>query len=83
MINSDDVIGDHFWIWRADHGASAGGWSTNDSMNGLVVNGEDVTVYGLFNEHHNAYQTLWNGNGGRLYFYQSEIPYEVPNKRHG
>lgn len=80
VINSDDVIGDHFWIWRADHGASAGGWRTNDSMNGLVVNGEDVTVYGLFNEHHNAYQTLWNGERGRLYFYQSEIPYEVPDQ---
>ncbi|SFB06457.1 F5/8 type C domain-containing protein [Cohnella sp. OV330] len=80
VINSDDVIGDHFWIWRADHGASAGGWRTNDSMNGLVVNGEDVTVFGLFNEHHNAYQTLWNGERGRLYFYQSEIPYEVPDQ---
>ncbi|MFD2329592.1 glycosyl hydrolase [Cohnella sp. GCM10020058] len=80
VINSDDVIGDHFWIWRADHGASAGGWRTNDSMNGLVVNGEDVTVYGLFNEHHNAYQTLWNGERGQLYFYQSEIPYEVPDQ---
>jgi uncharacterized protein YjdB len=79
-INSRDVIGDHFWIWRADHGSGAGGWDTNDSLNGLVVNGEDVTIYGLFNEHHNKYQTVWNGNGGRLYFYQSEIPYEVPDQ---
>ncbi|UJF34904.1 discoidin domain-containing protein [Paenibacillus hexagrammi] len=78
-INSDDVIGDHFWMWRADHGAGAG-WTDNVSKNGLVVNGDDVTIYGLFNEHHNEYQTLWNGNGGRVYFYQSEIPYDVPNQ---
>ncbi|MGG1552135.1 fibronectin type III domain-containing protein [Paenibacillus ferrarius] len=78
-INSNDVIGDHFWMWRADHGAGAG-WSTNVSTNGLVVNGNNVTLYGLFNEHHNEYQTLWNGNGGRVYFYQSEIPYDVPNQ---
>jgi hypothetical protein len=79
-INSNHVIGDHFWIWRADHGASAGGWTTNDSLNGLIVNGDNVTIYGLFNEHHNEYQTIWNGEGGRLYFYQSEIPYEVPDQ---
>jgi chitodextrinase len=78
-INSNHVIGDHFWLWRADHGAGAG-WTSNVSKNGLVVNGANVTLYGLFNEHHNEYQTVWNGNGGRLYFYQSEIPYDVPNQ---
>jgi chitodextrinase len=78
-INSNDVIGDHFWIWRADHGAGAA-WDSNVSKNGLIVNGDDVTIYGLFNEHHNEYQTIWNGNGGRLYFYQSEIPYDVPDQ---
>jgi chitodextrinase len=78
-INSNNVIGDDFWIWRADHGAGAG-WTTNPSKNGLIVNGNNVTMYGLFNEHHEQYQTLWNGNGGRLYFYQSEIPYDVPSQ---
>ncbi|MGG1555554.1 discoidin domain-containing protein [Paenibacillus ferrarius] len=78
-INSSNVIGDHFWIWRADHGTGSG-WGVNDSNYGLVVNGNDVTIYGLFNEHHNKYQTLWKGNGGRTYFYQSEIPYDVPNQ---
>lgn len=77
MINSDNVIGDQLWLWRADHGAGAG-WDTNRTKNGLVVNGNNVTIYGLFNEHHEEYQTLWNGNGGRLYFYQSETPYDPP-----
>ncbi|TJY41550.1 fibronectin type III domain-containing protein [Cohnella pontilimi] len=79
QINSKNVIGDHFWIWRADHGAGAS-WNTNVSKNGLVVDGDDATIYGLFNEHHEEYQTVWNGNGGRLYFYQSEIPYDPPSQ---
>ncbi|TVY07487.1 Ig-like domain-containing protein [Paenibacillus cremeus] len=78
-INSNNVIGDDLWIWRADHGAGAG-WTSNPSINGLIVNGNNVIMYGLFNEHHEQYQTLWNGNGGRVYFYQSEIPYDVPSQ---
>ncbi|MEO6910272.1 MAG: coagulation factor 5/8 type domain-containing protein [Edaphobacter sp.] len=78
-INSNDTIVDHTWIWRADHGAGVG-WDKNLSANGLVVNGNNVTIYGLFVEHHQQYQVLWNGNGGRTYFYQSEIPYDPPTQ---
>ena len=79
VINSSNVVVDNIWIWRADHGAGVG-WTTNPTRNGLVVNGDNVTIYGLFNEHHEQYQTLWNGNGGRVYFYQSEMPYDVPDQ---
>lgn len=79
-INSNDVIGDHFWIWRADHGAGVG-WFKNTSKNGLVVNGDHVTIYGLFNEHFQEYQTLWNGEKGRLYFLQCETPYDPTNQK--
>ena len=78
-INSNDTIVDHTWIWRADHGEGVG-WDLNTSENGLVVNGHDVTIYGLFVEHHQEFQVLWNGDGGRTYFYQSEIPYDPPNQ---
>jgi hypothetical protein len=78
-INSNDTLIDHTWIWRADHGAGAG-WTTNPSANGLVVNGNNVTAFGLFVEHHQQYQVLWNGNSGRTYFYQSEIPYDPPDQ---
>jgi hypothetical protein len=78
-INSNDTIIDHTWIWRADHGKGTG-WESNPSRNGLVVNGANVTAYGLFVEHHQQYQVLWNGNGGRTYFYQSEIPYDPPTQ---
>ena len=53
---------------------------SNLSANGLVVNGNDVTVYGLFVEHHQQFQVLWNGEHGRTYFYQSEIPYDPPDQ---
>jgi hypothetical protein len=78
-INSNDTIVDHTWIWRADHGAGVG-WTSNTSANGLVVNGDSVTIYGLFVEHHQQFQVLWNGNAGRTYFYQSEIPYDPPDQ---
>ncbi|KFE63178.1 fibronectin type III domain-containing protein [Hyalangium minutum] len=78
-INSHNVVGDQLWLWRADHGSGAA-WNSNPTKSGIVVNGNNVTIYGLFNEHHEQYQTVWNGNGGRVYFYQSEIPYDVPNQ---
>ncbi|EMR66663.1 putative coagulation factor 5 8 type domain protein [Eutypa lata UCREL1] len=78
-INSNDVVGDQLWLWRADHGHWAS-WDTNRTKNGIVVNGSNVIIYGLFNEHHQEYQTLWNGNDGRVYFYQSEIPYDPPDQ---
>jgi hypothetical protein len=79
LINSADTIVDHTWIWRADHGSGVG-WTVNTSYNGLVVNGDHVTAYGLFVEHHQQFQVLWNGNFGRTYFYQSEIPYDPPDQ---
>ncbi len=76
-INSNYVIGDHFWLWRADHGVGTE-WMNGRNKHGLIVNGDHVTIYGLFVEHFQAYQTLWKGEHGRTYFYQSEIPYHPP-----
>jgi hypothetical protein len=78
VINSDKVVIDHVWLWRADHGNGVG-WDKNRAANGLIVNGDNVTIFGLFNEHFQEYQTLWNGNNGRTYFYQSEMPYDPPS----
>ncbi|MEU8611124.1 RICIN domain-containing protein [Actinoplanes sp. NPDC048791] len=80
-INSDHVIGDHAWIWRADHSDNGThGWTVNPAANGLTVNGDNVTFYGLFVEHYQQYQTIWNGENGRTYFYQNEMPYDPPNQ---
>lgn len=78
-IHAHDTLVDHTWIWRADHGEGVG-WASNPAAHGLVVTGEDVTIYGLFVEHFQKAQVVWQGNGGRVYFYQSEIPYDPPTQ---
>ena len=80
LVNSNDVIGDNLWVWRADHGTGAK-WNRNTARNGAVINGDNVTMYALMVEHYQEYQTIWNGEGGKLYFYQSEIPYDVPSQK--
>jgi len=81
VVNSNNVIGDDLWLWRADHGnGGTYGWTTNTAANGMIVNGANVTMYGLAVEHYQAVQVQWNGNGGADYFYQSEMPYDPPNQ---
>jgi hypothetical protein len=79
VIHDSHVVGDNFWLWRADHGANVG-WTDNTCDTGLRVEGDDVTIYGLFVEHTQKYQTIWNGERGRVYFYQSEMPYDPPTQ---
>lgn len=78
-LNSDHIIGDNFWVWRADHGDGVG-WTVNTAENGLIVNGDDVTIYALMVEHFRQYQTIWRGENGKVIMYQSEIPYDVPEQ---
>ena len=81
VINSNNTIIDHTWAWRADHGnGGTVGWNTNTAANGVIVNGQNVTAYGLFVEHYQQTQVIWNGNGGRTYFFQNEMPYDPPNQ---
>ncbi|MEU8222448.1 hypothetical protein [Kribbella sp. NPDC048915] len=44
------------------------------------IGGAHVTMYRLFVEHYQEYEVLWNGNGGRTYFFQNEFPYDVPDQ---
>jgi len=84
LINSGNTVLDNAWLWRADHTVSGEVKnSDNPSNNGLVVNGNDVTSYGLAVEHHLHDQTVWNGNGGKVYFYQCELPYDVNQQNYG
>ena len=73
------MILDDIWAWRADHGAGAA-WTVNTADHGLVVNSDNVTATGLFVEHYQQEQVLWNGNGGETIFYQSELPYDPPSQ---
>ncbi|WP_146174300.1 adenylyl cyclase [Pseudomonas sp. GV071] len=78
-VNNNNVILDHTWLWRADHGTGAG-WDSNKADHGLVVNGDDVNALGLFVEHYQKNQVIWNGERGRTLFYQSEMPYDPPSQ---
>ena len=78
-VNSDHVILDDIWAWRADHGSGVG-WTSNTSETGVVVNGDDVLATGLFSEHFQRYDVVWNGNGGKTIMFQNEMPYDPPNQ---
>ena len=81
VVNSNDTIIDHIWAWRADHGnAGTWGWTLNPADTGVTVNGNNVLATGLFVEHYQKYQVIWNGQNGRTIFYQNEMPYDVPNQ---
>ncbi|MBM0236559.1 adenylyl cyclase [Micromonospora sp. ATA32] len=79
VVNSRHTIIDNIWAWRGDHGNGIG-WTSNTADTGVLVNGDDVTAYGLFVEHYQRYQTVWNGERGRTIFYQSELPYDPPSQ---
>jgi hypothetical protein len=79
VVNSSHVILDDIWAWRADHGAGVG-WTSNTADTGLLVNGDYVTAYGLFVEHYQRYQVIWNGQHGTDIFFQNEMPYDPPSQ---
>jgi hypothetical protein len=79
VVNSDDVILDDIWAWRADHGNGVG-WTANQADTGVVVNGDGVTAYGLFVEHYQKYNVIWNGEDGQTFMFQNELPYDVPSQ---
>ncbi len=78
-VNSNNVLLDNIWAWRADHGTGVG-WTVNPSETGVVINGRNVTATGLFSEHFQKYNVIWNGEGGRTVFFQNELPYDAPNQ---
>jgi hypothetical protein len=88
-VNSNNVLIDHTWVWRADHGiegftqgvnGDTDRWNTNLGRNGAVINGNNVTATGLFVEHFQQYNTLWNGENGTTIFFQNELPYDPPTQ---
>jgi len=78
VVNADNTLIDHIWAWRADHGAGVG-WTINTADTGLIVNGDNVLATGLFVEHYQKYEVIWNGQGGRTIFFQNELPYDPPS----
>ena len=88
-VNSDNVLIDHTWVWRGDHGVEGftegvngdtERWNTNTGRYGAVINGDNVTATGLFVEHFQQYNTVWNGERGTTILYQNELPYDPPTQ---
>lgn len=83
-VNSDNVLIDHTWVWRGDHGVEGftdtERWNTNTGRYGAVINGDNVTATGLFVEHFQRYNTVWNGENGTVILYQNELPYDPPTQ---
>jgi hypothetical protein len=79
IVNSNNVILDDIWAWRADHGNGVG-WTINTADTGVIVNGDNVTALGLFVEHYQKHEVIWNGNGGTDIFFQNEMPYDPPSQ---
>ena len=79
IVNNSGVILDHIWAWRADHGNGVG-WTDNTASTGVIVNGDHVTAYGLFVEHYQKYEVIWNGEYGRTIMFQNEMPYDPPSQ---
>jgi hypothetical protein len=89
-ISTDYTVGDNLWLWRADHDKASSKVSAdpsqslvtadqNVSEHGLYVTGNNVTMLGLFSEHHLGSNVYWKGDYGQTYFYQSELAYTPPN----
>lgn len=88
-VNADHVLIDHTWVWRGDHGVEGftegvngdtDRWRTNTGRYGAVINGDHVTATGLFVEHFQRYNTVWNGEHGTTILYQNELPYDPPTQ---
>jgi hypothetical protein len=78
-VNADNVILDNIWAWRADHGNGVG-WTINTADTGVVVNGDNVIATGLFAEHYQKYEVIWNGENGKTIMFQNEMPYDPPDQ---
>jgi len=94
-IFSGNVVGDNLWLWRADHTKLKKKEEPNmpdlseyhvttfgecKCDTGLLVHGDNVTMHGLAVEHTYGDLVDWHGKHGAVYFYQSELPYDVPGE---
>ena len=81
VVNSNNVLLDNIWSWRADHGnPGTVGWTVNTADTGLLVTGNNVVATGLFVEHYQKNEVVWSGQNGKIVFFQNEMPYDPPSQ---
>lgn len=76
QIDSSHVVCDNLWLWRADSDAIDSAVNHGDNLvnQALIVNGDNVVVYGLSAEHTLQDLVQWNGSNGQCYFFHAELP---------
>ena len=80
-VNSDDVDPRrHLGLAGRPRRRRLVGWTVNTADTGVIVNGDNVTATGLFVEHFQQYNVIWNGEHGQTIFFQNELPYDPPNQ---
>lgn len=84
QVDADSVVIDNSWLWRADHVESGQlvQWQ-NPCQVGAIINGNDVVAYGFKVEHSLTDQVQWNGQRGKVFMFQAEMPYEVTQATFG
>ena len=75
LVEGANLLLDNTWLWHADHDDCGGLSDQSRSDHGLVVTGKGAIAYSLKVEHTFDDLTLWKGEGGAVYMYQSELPY--------
>jgi hypothetical protein len=78
VVNSDNVLLDDIWAWRADHGTGVGR-TVGTAETGVVVNGDNVLATGLFVRHFQKNNVVWNGAHGRMITFRNQPPHEAPH----
>jgi hypothetical protein len=79
-LNQNYAQINHSWLWRADGSKTSSSFTTNPGDVGLLVNGDNVTVLGTYVEHYRKQQVIWNGDGGRVIFFESEPVPDAPDQ---
>ena len=83
VINQNYVIQNQGEINTSTDSTSAATWGTPDGSHGIMVNGDNVTLQGLYVEHYKKFPLIWYGNKGQVHYMVNEPPYtpyyDTPN----
>ncbi len=82
LINQNDVLQNQAEIQsnnNSGNGYTTTNWPAESSSDyGVIVNGNDVTLEGIWLEHFKMTEATWNGNGGQVIFLENELPLTIP-----
>ena len=82
LINQNDVLLNQAEIQSNNNGGNGyttTNWPAESSGDyGVIVNGNDVTLEGIWLEHFKMTEATWNGDGGQVIFLENELPLTIP-----